>query len=184
MNHEEAFRRLPDLLDDRDDPMLLTHVRECADCQRQLFLLGRVDRALRDSAPARRRRRPLPYLAAAAVAVAAAAAALAVFLPSSPHVHTMMLRTASGQVVGEATMRHADAHNVSLSLSAHGLPVASGHMFVLWASDAGSTMEVGHFIADPKGGARVRFNLPASHDWSHLWVTRAGDAHAMVASSV
>lgn len=184
MKHEDAFRRLPDLLDDRDDAALLAHVRECADCQRQLFLLGRVDRALRDSVPAReRRRRPWPLFAGAA-AVAAAAAALAIVLPSASHAHTMMLRTASGRVVGEATMRHADTRNVSLSLSAHGLPVVRGHVFVLWASDKGSTMEVGHFMADPKGEARVRFNLPATHAWSHLWVTRAGDAHAMVASTV
>lgn len=185
MTHEEAFRRLPDLLDDRDDAALLAHVRECADCQRQLFLLGRVDRALRGSAPARRRRRrPWPLFAGAAAAVAAAAAALAVLLPSGTSAHTMMLRTASGRVVGEATMRHADTRNVSLSLSAHGLPVVRGHVFVLWASDKGSTMEVGRFMADPTGKAQVRFNLPATHAWSRLWVTRAGDAHAMVASSV
>jgi hypothetical protein len=48
MNHEEASMRLPDLLDDRDDAALLAHVQACADCQRQLFLLGRIDRLLRD----------------------------------------------------------------------------------------------------------------------------------------
>jgi hypothetical protein len=184
VNHADAFRRLPDLLDDRDDAALLAHVRECADCQRQLFLLGRVDRALRDSAPARRRTRPPRIAVAAAALVAAAAAALAIVLPSSSNAHTMMLRAASGAVVGEATMTRADARNVSLALSAHGLPVARGHMFVLWASDRGSTMQVGSFMADPNGEARARFNLPANHDWSRLWVTRAGDAHAMVASSV
>ncbi len=186
MNHAEAFRKLPDLLDDRDDQTLLSHVRECAECQRQLFLLGRVDRALRDSSHARSRRGPRRTLLAgtAAAAAVAAAAALAILLPSSSHTHPMMLRTASGTVVGEATMTHADARNVSLSLTAHGLPVARGHMFVLWAADRGSTMQVGRFMADPTGEAHVRFNLPASHDWKKLWVTRAGDAHAMIASTV
>ena len=50
MRHDEAWTRLPDLLDDRDDAELLAHVRACADCQRQLFLLGRVDRILRHTA--------------------------------------------------------------------------------------------------------------------------------------
>jgi hypothetical protein len=185
VRHEDAFQRLPDLLDDRDDPDLLGHVRECADCQRQLFLLGRVDRALRADAPAERRRRPVRLLAAAAAVVAAAAAALlAALLPSSSHAHPYMLRTSSGAVVGEATMTHADARNVSLSLTAHGLPVARGHMFVLWASDRGTTMQAGRFMADPGGRARVHFNLPADHAWTHFWITRPGKAPAMIASSV
>ena len=79
MRHEEAVKRLPDLLDDRDDAGLLAHVRDCADCQRQLFLLGRIDRMLRTNASAQRAaptRQPTPrqLLAAAAVVVAAAAA--------------------------------------------------------------------------------------------------------------
>ena len=40
MRHEQASTRLPDLLEDRDDAALLAHVRECPDCQRQLFLLS------------------------------------------------------------------------------------------------------------------------------------------------
>ena len=185
MRHEDAFRRLPDLLEDRDDAELLGHVRECADCQRQLFLLGRVDRALRDDQPARRRGRPVRLLAgAAALAAAAAAALVAVILPSGAHSHPFMLRTSSGVVVGEATMLHADARNVSLSLTARGLPVGSGHMFVLWASDRRATMQAGRFMADPKGRAHVRFNLPADHDWTHFWITRSGKAPAMIASSV
>ena len=95
-----------------------------------------------------------------------------------------MLRAASGAVVGEATMRHADAHNVSLSLTARGLPVGGGHMFVLWASDRGTTMQAGRFMADPEGRAHVRFNLPADHHWSHFWITRPGKTPTMVASSV
>jgi hypothetical protein len=180
MNHEEAFRRLPDLLHDRDDAAVLEHLRDCADCQRQLFLLGRVDRALRDSAPVHHRHRT-PFVLAGAAAAVAAAVLLAVVLPSSSHAHPMMLRTASGRIVAEATMTRADERNDLLALTAHGLPAARGHMFVLWASDRRSTMQVGRFMSGPTGGARVRFNLPASHHWTRLWVTQAG---TMVASTV
>jgi hypothetical protein len=185
VKHEDAFRRLPDLLEDRDDAELLGHVRRCPACQRQLFLLGRVDRALRQGTPTRSDRRPIRLLAgAAAVAAAAAAAALlAALLPSNGHADTFMLRTTAGVVVGEATMTHSDARNVSLSLTARGLPVGRGHMFVLWASDRGATMQAGRFMADPKGRAHVRFNLPADHDWAHFWITRPGKAPTMVASS-
>src|SRR5438128_103862 len=105
------------------DAGLLAHVRACADCQRQLFLLGRVDRMLRNSAStgaAAPRRRPAArqLLAAAAVVVAAAAATLALFLPQKAHTHAFMLRTASGRSVGQAVMGSSDAHNASLALIA------------------------------------------------------------------
>jgi hypothetical protein len=183
VRHEDAFRRLPDLLEDRDEAELLGHVRDCVECQRQLFLLGRVDRALRVGTPAQRRPRRTRILVAAA-GVAAAAAMLAVLLPSGGHRQLVMLRTASGALVGDATMVHSDARNVSLSLTVHGLPVRRGHMFVLWASDRGETMQAGRFMTDPEGRAHVRFNLPADHDWSHFWITRSGSAPTMVASSV
>src|SRR5262249_59603242 len=100
MRHEEAWRRLPDLLDDRDEAALLAHVRTCASCQRQLFLLSRVDR-LRDSASAQRApRRQLTrvrILAAAAALAAALAATLAVVLSQQAREHHFMLRTASGR---------------------------------------------------------------------------------------
>ena len=102
MRHKEAWRRLPDLLDDRDDAVLLAHVRECSACQRQLFLLGRVDRLLRDRASAQRsarKRPPARMLAAAVAAVAAVAAAtLALVLPQQARTHEFMLRTASGSL--------------------------------------------------------------------------------------
>jgi hypothetical protein len=188
VRHEDALRRLPDLLDDRDDAALLAHVRECADCQRRLFLLGRVDRMLRDGAAARRPEprfaTPRRVLAATSVAAAVAAAALlAVFLPHHPHTHAFMLRTAAGEIVGKATMAHSDGRNVSLALTAHDLPVGRGHMFVLWAGDRNTTMQVGRFMADPRGRCRVRFNLPADRDWRHFWVTRDGSGGSMVAST-
>jgi hypothetical protein len=187
VRHEEAWTRLPDLLEDRDDAGLLAHVRVCADCQRQLFLLGRLDRLLRDDASANadlRRRRPmLGRLLATAAAVAAAAATLLVLLlPQQGHTEQYALRTASGRSVAQAAMGHADARNASLALTASGLPIDHGHMFVLWASDGSSSMQVGRFMVDQTGGCRVRFNLPADHPWNHFWVTRAGQA-ATVATS-
>ena len=188
MRHEEAFNRLPDLLDDRDDVDLLAHVRVCAACQRQLFLLGRVDRMLRERGSAReaaRRRWPMArrLLAAAAVVAAAAAATLALFLPQKAHRHEFMLRTEAGRLVGHAVMSRSDTRNASLALTAHGMPVDRGHMFVLWAGDDRSSMQVGRFMVDRTGGCRVRFNLPASHEWSRLWVTEAARPAAVIAAT-
>src|SRR5262249_20131719 len=129
VRHEEAWQRLPDLLDDRDDPTLLAHVRSCGDCQRQLFLLGRVDRLLRDRAAAQDERRPRRRGVRRTVAAAAAAPALVgallaalVVLQHGP-THGLTFRTASGRAVGSAVMGHSDARNVSLSLTARDLPV-------------------------------------------------------------
>jgi hypothetical protein len=188
VKHADAWRRLPDLLDDRDDAGLLAHVRVCPDCQRQLFLLGRLDRMLRDSASARRsaRRRPSARLllaAAAAVAVVTAVATLALFLPQQGRMNEFMLRTASGRLVGEARMGDSDARNVSLALTARNLPTDRGHMFVLWAGDERSAMQVGRFMVDRSGGCRVRFNLPATQGWRRFWVTKPGHATQIVAST-
>jgi hypothetical protein len=188
VRHEEAIKRLPDLLDDRDDAGLLAHVRSCADCQRQLFLLGSVDRMLRDSATARRaagRRRPTVrrLIAAAAVAAAAAAAALALLLPQNTHTHEFVLKTASGRSVGQAVMGRSDARNASLALTARAMPVDRGHLFVLWASDDRSSMEVGRFMVDRSGGCRARFNLPANHTWTRFWITQSGKSAPVVAST-
>ena len=187
MRHEHAFKRLPDLLDDRDDADLLMHVRACADCQRQLFLLARVDRMLRDNASAQHalgRRRPTVrrLLVAAAVAAAAAAAALALDLPTNAQTHAFVLRTASGRSVGRAVMGRSDARNASLALTARGMPI-DRHMFVLWAGDAASSMQVGRFMVDRSGSCRARFNLPASHTWTRFWITEMGKPAAVVAST-
>ena len=188
MRHEEAWTRLPDLLDDRDNAALFAHVGVCADCQRQLFLLGRVDRLLRDDAVAnvasRRRRRLIRRpLAAAGTVAAAAAILLALVLPQHGRSEAFVLRTASGRSVAQAVMGHADARNATLALTARGLPTREGHMFVLWASDASSSMQVGRFMVDQTGGCRVRFNLPADHPWSHFWVTHAGNATIVATST-
>jgi hypothetical protein len=189
MRHEEAWKRLPDLLDDRDDASLLDHVRACAHCQRQLFLLGRVDRLLRESGSAAGRtqqRQPTRWRRFAAAATIAAAAVagvmLALLVPHHARTHTFMLRTASGQLVGEALMGNSDTRNVSLALIARQLPVNRGQVFVLWAGDDASSMQVGRFMVDRKGGCRVSFNLPATHGWRRFWVTEPGNA-ALVAST-
>ena len=188
MRHEDAWKRLPDLLDDRDDAELLAHVRSCADCQRQVFLLGRVDRLLRDGAREQRLaplRRPIVLRALAAAAVVAASAALvAVFVPHAARAHDFMLRTASGREVAKAVMGDSDGRNAPLALVAYGLPVEHGHVFVLWAGgDNGSTMQVGRFMVDRSGGCRVRFNLPAIHSWYRFWVSEPANATAVVAST-
>jgi hypothetical protein len=190
MNHEQVWTRLPDLLDDRDDPALLAHVRACADCQRQLFLLGRVDRLLRERTTARggirsqwpAARRTL--LAAVAAIAAVAAVAVALVLADHGPSDALMFRTASGRAVGQATMGHSDARNLSLTLSARGLPVDRGHVFVLWANDnARSQMQVGNFMVDHRGACRVRFNLPATHNWREFRITRPGRPKTIIAST-
>jgi hypothetical protein len=184
VTHDEALQRLPDLLDDRDDPELLGHVRGCAECQRQLFLLGRVDRMLRVGAPARQRRSRARVVAAAACAAVVAAAVLAfLLLPQASRGHDFMLRTSAGRPVGHALMTHSDARNDSLALTARGLPLNRDHVFVLWAGDDGTSMVVGRFMVDRFGGCRVRFNLPATHAWQRFWLTKPGNEAAVVAST-
>jgi hypothetical protein len=185
VNHAEAWARLPDLLDDRDDAALLAHVRGCADCQRQLFLLGRVDRLLRDCVVSRKPRRRLGRmgLLAATAAPAAAAVLLAVFLPGQRSAHGFTLRTAAGRAVALAEMGHSDGHNLSLAFMAHGLPLNRKHMFMLWAGGRDSKIKVGEFMVDRSGGCRVRFNLPANQHWSRFWISPPGNATAIVAST-
>jgi hypothetical protein len=191
VTHEEAWTRLPDLLRDRDDTALLAHVRSCPDCQRQLFLLGRVDRLLRTKLDPRRPRMARAprgrLLAAGAVVIAATAAAAATLAAVVVHhggAHEMMFRPASGRAVGHATMGHSDARNDSFALVAEHLPVARGRAFTLWAGDtARSPMLVGHFMVDRGGACTVRFNLPATHTWGRFWITRPNTPAAIVAST-
>jgi hypothetical protein len=184
VRHEDAWQRLPDLLDDRDDPTLLGHVRDCADCQRQLFLLGRVDRLLRDE---RSKRRPSHQVRRAVAAIAALAVAatilLAFLLSSGSHSHVFTFRTAAGRSVGHAAILHADGRNDALSLDARRIPLNPQHMFVLWAGDGRVSMRVGEFMVDNTGGCKVGLNLPATHSWSHFWVSQPYNAKAVVAST-
>jgi anti-sigma-K factor RskA len=174
VRHGEAWTRLPDLLDDRDDAALLAHVRACADCQRQLFLLGRVDRLLRERASTEMATRtrwlsPRRLLASAAAVAGAAAVVLALLLSQRGGTQGTVLRMASGHAVGRAVMAHSDARNVALALTARGLPVDRAQIFVLWAADnTRAPMQVGRFMVDRSGGCRVRINLPATHTWSRF----------------
>jgi hypothetical protein len=185
VKHEQAWAQLPDLLEDRDNASLLAHVRECADCQRQLFLLGRVDRLLRDRGGMLRPRRRLrrAQLLAATATAAAAAALLILLLPAQSRPRAFTLRTAAGQAVGLAAMGRSDGQNLPLAFTAHGLPVNRTHMFTLWARAGDASMEVGEFMVDASGGCRVHFSIPATHDWARFWVAQPGNAAAIVAST-
>jgi hypothetical protein len=188
VRHDVAWQRLPDLLDDRDDPVLLEHVGSCADCQRQLFLLARVDRLLRSNAAQkgveRPRQRHLRQAVASAAAVAAVAGALlaALLVWRGGPTDELTFRTPSGRAVANAVMASSDTRNVSLALTARHLPVGGGHMFVLWAADSKSLMQVGQFMVDRFGGCRVRFNLPATHDWHRFWMTRPGNTNVVASA--
>lgn len=190
MTHEHAWTRLPDLLADRDEPDLLGHVAVCHDCQRQLFLLGRVDRALRGAGSVRRkeprRLRKGRWLRfpAGLVAAAAAVLVLVMFVPQHQRLHQLTLRAASGQSIGRAILNRSDAENTSLTLVARGLPARRGGMYVLWAGGSGGrATSIGRFMVDPSGSCRARFNLPGGHSWARFWVTPTGQPNAVVAST-
>jgi len=190
MTHEHAWTRLPDLLDDRDQPELLAHVAACHDCQRQVFLLGRVDRTLRGAAGAHRKERRRVskgrWLRFPSGLVAAAVAALLVvlFLPHQHSLRQLTLRTASGQPIGRATLNRADAENTSLTLVARGLPAHGGDTFVLWAGGRRERkVAVGRFMIEPGGACRARFNHPGRRAWVHFWVTPPGQPNAVVATT-
>jgi len=184
VKHADAWQRLPDLLEDRDHPDLLAHVRGCAECQRQMFLLGRVDRMLHDQAPARRSGHHVRRGVAAIVGIVAAAGLLLTLLnPGGSAAHAFAFRTASGRLVGHVSMTQADSRNDSLALVARRLPVNGRHVFVLWAADTRSSMLVGRFMVDRSGGCRARFNLPANHHWRHFWISLPGNATEIVAST-
>jgi hypothetical protein len=190
MTHEQAWTRLPDLLEDRDQPDLLGHVATCHDCQRRLFLLGRVDRALRGAASVRPKERRRIHKGhwlgypSGLVAAAAAAALLLLFVPDHHRSRQFTLRAASGQPIGRATLDRSDAENVSLTLVARGLPAQASDMYVLWAGGGGRpATRVGPFMVDPSGYCRARFNLPGGRSWARFWVTRPGQPEAVVATT-
>jgi hypothetical protein len=190
MTHEHAWTRLPDLLDDRDQPELLTHVAACHDCQRRLFLLGRVDRALRGAAAARRKERRrirkgrwlrFPF---GLVAAAVAALLVVTFLPHHTALREFTLRAAAGQPIGRAILDRSDAGNTSLTLVARGLPAYGRTTFVLWAGDGGQRrLAIGRFMVAPNGVCRARFNLPGGQRWARFWVTPPGQPKTVVATT-
>jgi len=190
MRHEHAWTRLPDLLDDRDQPELLGHVAACHDCQRQLFLLGRVDRALRGAAAARRKeRRRLGKgrwlrFPSGLVAAAVAAVLVLLFVPHHAALRQFTLRAAAGQPIGHAILDRSDGENTSLTLTERGLPARGAATFVLWAGDrAQRRLAVGRFMVAPNGSCRASFNLPGGHSWARFWVTPPGRPNTVVATT-
>jgi hypothetical protein len=190
VTHDHAWTHLPDLLDDRDQPELLAHVAACHDCQQQLFLLGRVDRALRAAAVGRRERRRLrkvrwPRFPAGLVAAALAALLVMLFLlPHQANLRQFTLHTTAGTPIGRATLNRSDAENTSVTLVARGLPAARGDTFVLWAAGNGARpTTIGRFMVDPNGACRARFNLPGGRSWTRFWVTPPGRPNAVVATT-
>ena len=187
MTHELAFERLPDLLLDRDDPELLAHLAACHRCQRQLFLLSRVDRLLRQRRPrVRQQGRVVAALALAGV-IAVAAAALVVH----PQRHTtastpqFALKTKAGAIVARARIERLDAENESIAFVAEGLPSRRTDTYVLWtqATRKSQPVIVGRFMVSDRGACHARFNLPGTRRPSQFWITPTTEPAAIVAST-
>lgn len=191
MRHGYVWTRLPDLLEDRDQPSLLAHVAICHACQRQLFLLEQVDRLLRETAVAEQRaaaragrRWARSPAAVAAAAVAAAAAALFAGALAGPQGRDLTLRSVSGKVVGHARLTPADRDNISVLLVTDGLPVRHDPTYVLWArGTSASARVVGRFMISSSGSCRARFNLPANRRWMRLWITPPARPDTIVAAT-
>ena len=186
MTHELAYERLPDLLFDRDDPDLLAHIRRCHHCQRQLFLLSRVDRLLRQRRPqARRRGRSLRALAIAAVGAAAIAAALVLPQRHSAAPARFALKTDEGAIVARAQIERADAENEAIAFVAEGLPTRPSDTYLLWTQRPGDRgpIVVGRFMVSHRGECRARFNLPGTSHPGRFWITPSTQPLAIVAST-
>ena len=186
MTHELASERLPDLLFDRDDPDLLAHVRGCHRCQRQLFLLSRVDRLLRQRQPRAR----AWWRLVSAVGLAAAIAAVvtvAVLLPQrhSASAAQFALKTKAGAIVARARIERADAENESIAFVAKGLPSRPTDTYLLWTrgTNDAEPVIVGRFMVSHRGACRARFNLPGTRQPGHFWITPSTEPAAIVAST-
>ena len=186
MTHDLAFERLPDLLFDRDDPELLAHLAGCHRCQRQLFLLSRVDRLLRQRRPRARRLRRVVAALALAGAIAAAVAVV-IMLPQR---HTasaaqFALKTKAGAIVARARIERADAENESIAFVAKGLPSRPTDTYVLWTqgTNGGEPVIVGRFMVSHRGACRARFNLPGTRQPGQFWITPSTEPAAIVAST-
>ena len=184
MTHELAFERLPDLLFDRDDPDLLAHVGSCHRCQRQLFLLSRVDRLLRHRRPQARRRRSVS-LAIAGIVAAAITALVALPQRHAAAPARFVLRTDAGSVVARAQLQRGDAENDSLAFVAKGLPTRPSDTYLLWTQGAGGggPVIVGRFMVSHRGECRARFNLPGIRHSGRFWITPSTEPAAIVGST-
>lgn len=186
MRHELAYQRLPDLLLNRDDPELLAHVGQCHRCQRQLFLLSRVDRLLRQRrSRSRRHGRLRAALAVATIAVAAIAAALVLPQGDPAARARFALKTDDGSIVARAQVERADAENQAISFVTEGLPTRPSDTYLLWARrpDTGDPIVVGRFMVSHKGECRARFNLPGNRGPGRFWITPSTQPSVTVAST-
>ncbi len=186
MTHDLVFERLPDLLVDRDDPALLAHVGSCHLCQRQLFLLSRVDRLLRQRRPpTRRRRRVLAALAVACVIAVAIAVAVALPLRRAASPARFELKTDDGAIVARAQVQRADAENESVAFVAKGLRSKPADTYLLWTQgpENGEPVVVGRFMVSDRGECRARFNLPGTRKPGRFWITPSTEPATIVAST-
>ena len=189
MTHERAWERLPDLLGSRDDAALLAHVAACHTCQRQLFLLSRVDRMLREARPkesgvARARRASLRIASLLAALGAVAGTAILAFA-RSPAAHGFVLHAADGRALGSAKVVPLDRSSVEVSLVARGMAAAGGDQLLLWAQpgDGTGAIPVGRFMVERGGECRAQFRLPTSHRWTRFWITSPSSPGVVVAST-
>jgi hypothetical protein len=186
VTHDLAYERLPDLLFDRDDPELLAHVGRCHRCQRQLFLLSRVDRLLRQRrAPARGRGRGFGAFAVACVVAIAIAVAVALPQRHATSPPRFALRTDSGAIVARAQIERADAENEAIAFVAEGLPTRPSDTYLLWTQRTGDgdPILVGRFMVSHKGECRARFNLPGTGRPGRFWISPSTQPDAIVAST-
>jgi hypothetical protein len=190
MRHDAAWQRLPDLLDEGGGPgELRRHVARCHDCQRQLFLLQRVDRLLRSRPPsATKRRRVARTGRRFALLVAGAVAATLLFTlsePRAPTVRELTFRSSAGVgVVVRGSLEPRDAANAVLTIVGRGLPHEDGNAnFLVWgrAVPRSEPVVVGRFMADPRGECRARFTISGERRWVRFWVTPVSSPSSIVA---
>lgn len=192
MRHDTAWQRLPDLLIERGaPPELRRHIARCHACQRQVFLLQRVDGLLRSRPPAfaprRRPSRLRRMMGLVALSAVVAILVLALFVPRGATVRELTFHSGAGPgVVVRASVSQGDSGSAVLMIVARGLPREHGANFVLWAR-AASEMQpviVGRFMANPSGECRARFNLPGIRGWTLFWVTPESSPATIVAATV
>ena len=192
MRHDKAWELLPDLVVERGgDSELRRHVARCHECQRQLFLLQRVDGLLRARpravTPRRRSSRLRRMMRLVALGAVAAVVLLALFLSRSPDVRELTFRSAAGPgVVVRGSVSPGDASDAVLTIVARGLPREHGANFVLWARAASPAdpVLVGRFMANPSGECKARFNLPTVRRWTRFWVTPESSPATIIAATM
>jgi hypothetical protein len=165
---------------------LLSHLRECHDCQRRFFALARIDRLLRERGERMRRKRSRTWYAGFAAAVAAVVVAVTIALPRShATAFTFALKGVDGSIVARAEINPADAENQSISFLAQGLPTTADDTYSLWTASPQTKrpLLVGRFMISHAGVCRARFNLAGTRHPSRFWITPATDPSVVVAAT-